>query len=129
MREAQSLLLLALSSFLGVILMLLMTRHWFDHYWQHPLIMAMGVVGSLAAVIAGYVEKLAHHAHARQYDRMRMLFEQALSLVDKALGEKPVSSAALSDVEKLCVVLGEEAMKENAEWAAIYRQRPIRPTG
>ena len=52
---------------------------------EHTLIVIMGILGGLAAVLAGYTEKLAHHAHARQYDRMRMLFAQALALVDRAL--------------------------------------------
>lgn len=129
MREAQSLVLLGLSPFIGVILMLLMARHLVGHDVQHWLIVAMGTAGGAAAVIAGYVEKLAHHAHARQYDRMRMLFAQASTLIGQTVGAAPITPKTLDDVVKLYVLLGEEAMKENAEWVAIYRQRPIRPAG
>ena len=67
----------------------------------------MSILGGLAAVLAGYTEKLAHHAHARQYDRMRMLIAQALALVDRALDtarQRPAGDPA--EVEALFVELG-----------------------
>ena len=124
MREAQSLALLALSPIIGLVLWVLLERHVVGEVWHHLFLVSMGLVAGLAAVIAGYVEKLAHNAHARQYDRMRMVFEHALRLIDdKRIAAPPSDRAALY------VELGREAMKENAEWVAIYRQRPIRPAG
>ena len=124
MREAQSLVLLALSPIIGLTLMALLERHHLSALVHHLFIVLMGLVAGLAAVIAGYVEKLAHNAHARQYDRMRMLFEHALSLIDDKR-YPPTREETLA----LHMELGREAMKENAEWVAIYRQRPIRPAG
>jgi hypothetical protein len=71
----------------------------------------------VAAVLVGYAEQLAFKAQARQYDRMRQLFERALELLPEPPGE--VDGDVLSE-------LGKEALSENAEWVAIYRQRPIR---
>src|SRR6266568_306287 len=71
---------------------------------------------------AGIGEAPALKAQARQYDRMRMLFERAYELLPETI---EVGTAALAHT--LYYELGMEAMKENAEWVAIYRQRPIQP--
>jgi len=124
--EARSILFLAGSPLVGIGLL-----GWWPHeeHDRHLLIVAMGLAAGAAAVIAGYIEKLAHHAHARQYDRMYMLFTQALALVANALASAEERPAAVAEVEALFIELGREAMNENAEWVAIYRQRPIRPAG
>jgi len=129
MREAQSLLALGLSPVTGIVLALLMQGHAVSHLGHHLLIILMGLFAGLAAVIAGYVEKLAHHAHARQYDRMRMLFSQASTLIDGASRQGSIDPALVGKIEALYIELGGEAMKENADWVAIFRQRPIRPAG
>jgi hypothetical protein len=129
MRETQSLAALLLSPLVGLLLAYLMLHWHVREIFEHILIVVMGILGGLAAVLAGYTEKLAHHAHARQYDRMRMLFAQALALIDAALDTARDRPAATREVEALFIELGREAMKENAEWVAIYRQRPIRPAG
>jgi hypothetical protein len=91
--------------------------------WQHHLfLLFLGVLPALAAVPVGYVEQLAFKAQARQYDRMRQLFERALEL----LPETPVELDS-NLAQDIFYALGKEAMSENAEWVAIYRQRPIRP--
>ena len=83
--EARSLTLLALSPLLGLVLI----------FWHPPallhhfmIVVIAGLVGG-AALIAGLMEKLAHHAHASQYDRMQLLFERALALVSEIdLGQR-----------------------------------------
>jgi hypothetical protein len=53
---------------------------------------------------------------------MRMLFERAYDLLPSDIddGTTPLAYALYQE-------LGMEAMKESAEWVAIYRQRPIEP--
>jgi hypothetical protein len=80
------------------------------------------VLPGLAAVFASYSDRLALDAQARQYDRMRALFERAYILLPEE-----VDGSSVNPVLALYRELGSEAMKENAEWVAIYRQRPIRP--
>lgn len=118
--EARSLSFLALSPLLGALLIF-----WRPHGFVHHLMIVIiaGLVGG-AALIAGLMEKLAHHAHASQYDRMQLLFARALALVPES-----ISTDDLKKVEALYIELGAEAMKENADWVVIYRQRPIRPAG
>ncbi len=96
-----------------------------DHLaWLHRIaILVIGLLAGIAAVWTGYAERLALKAQARQYDRMRVLFERAFELLPET-----VEPAAFPDMRALYAELGKEAMEENAEWVAIYRQRPLRPT-
>jgi hypothetical protein len=89
---------------------------------QHAIVVFIGLLPGLAAAWTGYSERLALNAQARQYDRMRGLFERAYELLPKAIDDR---SNALAHA--LYQELGVEAMRENAEWVAIYRQRPIQP--
>jgi hypothetical protein len=96
--------------------------HWGHENWVHRVaILLIGLLPGLAAVWTGYAERLALKAQARQYDRMRVLFQRAHDLL------KAPQSANFSLIRVLYAELGREAMEENAEWVAIYRQRPIRP--
>jgi uncharacterized membrane protein YqaE (UPF0057 family) len=86
------------------------------------LLMVIGVLPGLAAALTAYSERLALKAQARQYDRMRILFERAYDLLPER-----VDSATALPVRAVYRELGIEAMRENAEWVAVYRQRPIQP--
>jgi hypothetical protein len=121
--EAHSSVLLLLSPFVfvPVLLYLLILRP--DHHWlEQAIVLLLGILPGIAAVLTGYAERLAFNAQARQYDRMRMLFERACNLLPHDVDEETVPLA-----HALYHELGVEAMRENAEWVAIYRQRPIRP--
>jgi hypothetical protein len=90
--------------------------------WPHRIgIFFIGFLPGIAAVWAGYAERLALEAQARQYDRMRTLFARAHDLLQSGQAE------SFRQVQALYGELGAEAMKESAEWVAIYRQRPLRP--
>jgi hypothetical protein len=117
--EAYSTILLILSPFVFAPLLLLDLMHGSVH---HSFVVIIGLLPGIAAAFGGYVERLALNAQARQYDRMRMLFGRAHDLLPETIEE---STAALTHT--LYQELGIEAMKENAEWVAIYRQRPIQP--
>jgi hypothetical protein len=86
------------------------------------VLLVIGLLPGLAAALTGYSERLALQAQARQYDRMRELFERAYELLPERID---ADTAAL--VRTVYRELGIEAMRENAEWVAIYRQRPIQP--
>jgi hypothetical protein len=53
---------------------------------------------------------------------MRVLFERAYELLPERIDAEtaPLVRAVYRE-------LGTEAMRENAEWVAVYRQRPIEP--
>ena len=121
--EAHSTLLLVLSIFLVAPLLsyVLLSAHE-DEWLIRALSLLLGLLPGIAAALAGYAERLAFKAQARQYDRMRMLFERAYGLLPQDINE-----TTMPLVGSLYRELGIEAMKENAELVAIYRQRPLRP--
>jgi hypothetical protein len=86
------------------------------------LLIASGLLPGIGSIMNEYSERLALSARARQYDRMRMLFERAGELLPERLEQ---ANAALT--RAVYVELGQEAMRESAEWVSIYRQRPIQP--
>ena len=79
----------------------------------------IGMLPGLAAVLVGYAEQLAFKAQSRHFDRMRQLFGRARELLRPDIDDKQ-----MRDIFR---ELGTEALRENAEWVAIHRQRPIRP--
>jgi hypothetical protein len=104
------------------ILLFLVVARWTERdNWEHNLsLFAIGVMPGVAAVLVGYAEKLAFDAMARQYDRMAEVFGRASEILPRTLVE--------ADANLVCDTLrelGAEAMRENAEWVSIYRQRPI----
>jgi hypothetical protein len=119
--------LIILSPFVFVPLLIYLVLLEIDVQWlganvREALILFVGLLPGLAAALTGYTERLAYKAQARQYDRMRMLFERACDLLPDKMDAETASIA-----HALYRELGGEAMKENAEWVAIYRQRPIQP--
>jgi hypothetical protein len=92
-----------------------------EHCVHRIVILLIGLFPGLAAVWTGYSERLALKAQARQYDRMRVVFERANDLLQTP------ERADFARIQVLYAELGAEAMAEHAEWVAIYRQRPIRP--
>ena len=95
---------------------------WLDVELRTFVLVFIGLMPGLAAALTGYSERLALNAQARQYDRMRELFERAYQLLPETIGATTTLPARAVYRE-----LGIEAMKENAEWVAVYRQRPIQP--
>ena len=94
---------------------------WRHAAWRHDVaIFVIALLPALAAALLGFSERLAYKAQSRQYDRMNTLFKRALELLPPKLNQP---SAALFG--RLFGELGLQAMRENAEWVAIYRQRPI----
>jgi hypothetical protein len=125
--EANATVLLVLSPFVLVPILLYFMLFPAEHRWggidlQHAIFVIVGLLPGVAAAMTGYGERLAFKAHARQYDRMRMLFQRADDLLP---GEIDSNTTVLA--QALYYELGVESMRENAEWVAIYRQRPIQP--
>jgi len=122
-------LLLSPFVFVPILIGLMLSRvdiHWpiagLEFGLQHVILIVVGLLPGIAAVLAGYSERLAFKAQARQYDRMRVLFERAYELLPSEIDDDNMAPA-----RALYQELGIEAMKEHAEWVAIYRQRPIEP--
>jgi len=120
--ENIALVLLAVSPFFIVPLVILFTPAAGGGILREILLLISGLLPGLATALNGYSDKLALKAQARQYDRMRMLFERALKLLPER-----ADAETTPQIRALYAELGAEALKEQAEWVAIYRQRPIEP--
>ena len=125
--ETRAGVLTILSAFLFVPLLIYLFVFDVDFHWrgtslQQAIVVLLGLLPGVAAALTGYTERLAYKAQARQYDRMRMLFERACELLPDTIDGETAGLA-----HGLYRRLGTEAMQENAEWVAIYRQRPIQP--
>ena len=125
--ETRAGVLTVLSAFVIVPVLIFLLLFDIDFHWrgvslQQAIIVFLGLLPGVAAALTGYTERLAYKAQARQYDRMRMLFERACELLPETIDAQSTSMA-----HGLYRRLGTEAMQENAEWVAIYRQRPIQP--
>jgi hypothetical protein len=119
--ETYAAVLAAISAFLLVPLLISgVVPHVLDI--DRAVLIVAGLLPGVAAALAAYSQRLALHAQARQYDRLRMLFERAYALLPESIDEH---TAPL--VQQLYLELGNEAMKESAEWVAIHRPRPIQP--
>ncbi len=125
MLETWATIFLILAAFLMVPLLFVALREphrMFGMDLHTAVLLAIGLLPGSAAVLTGYSERLALNAQARQYDRMRELFERAYDLLPEQIDGRTASL-----VRALYRELGIEAMRENAEWVAVYRQRPIQP--
>ena len=123
--ENSALVLLAVSPFLLVPFVIAFTpppAGGHEGVLRQVLLLVSGLLPGLGTALNGYSDKLALKAQARQYDRMRMLFERALALLPER-----IDARTATQVRALYFELGAEALKEQAEWVAIYRQRPIEP--
>jgi hypothetical protein len=122
--EIRSIVFLLLSAVVASVLFgLEHCLNWHHDELRHGLVIfVVGLSAGIAAIFAGYAEKLALNAQARQYDRMRALFERAYELLPETVDEE-----RFRRTQALFAELGAEAMKETAGWVEIYRQRPIRP--
>ena len=86
----------------------------------HWLLVAVALAPILGGLLIGYVEKRAHADHAKQYERMSILFNNA-SVHLKEL----IDANNLERASRLIVELGREALAENGDWVLIHRDRPI----
>ncbi len=85
-----------------------------------PIALAMLPAG--AAALKGHAEQLGRTAQALQYDRMRSLYERALSVLPASLDQLGEEAA-----REVFVELGREALHETTSWTSIFRLRPLRP--
>jgi hypothetical protein len=127
--ETWASIFLMMTAFLLVPLLLLVASGKIGNYTFFPgldlhtaVLLLSGLLPGSAAALTAYSERLALKAQARQYDRMRVLFERAYELLPER-----IDATTASLVRAVYRELGIEAMRENAEWVAVYRQRPIEP--
>jgi hypothetical protein len=93
------------------------------HPGKHPihwLLVAVALAPIFAGLLLGYVEKRAHGDHAKQYERMSILFNNASQHLQHFYSEEEYTAS-----KALLEELGREALAENGDWVLIHRDRPI----
>jgi len=107
-------------------------EHWFVESFGHHfaeeflkelrdwLMVAIVVFPGAAATLDGYSEKLAFAEQAKQYQRMRDLFEGAANQLTQSLQDGSHDQA-----HRVIQELGEEALAENGDWVLIHRERDV----
>lgn len=91
-----------------------------DEAQHHMIVVAIAVLAAAAAMIHGYIEKLALAAQVKRYQRMRRLFQSALRLLDDGR-----TAGRPADARTILRELGREALEENADWVMLHRDRPL----
>ena len=105
---------------LGQVIMQALDNPDFTKQPNHWLLVAVALSPIFAGLFVGYAEKRAHHDHARQYERMSLLFAQGKERMEQLLSEQKHTHAV-----ELVEELGKEALAENGDWVLVHRDRPI----
>jgi hypothetical protein len=90
-----------------------------DRAWEVLLILSTLTLVA-AALNEGYADKMAFGEQARQYQRMRVLYERVAIHVRQALAE-----GRIEDARAALLDLGREALAENGDWVVLHRGRPV----
>jgi hypothetical protein len=98
-----------------------MIYHWLIGHSQQPIILYFASIFPIGAgLLFGYAEKRSLAAHARQYEKMSVLFAKAKRQLEECL-----SRDAFTEAQEIIYELGKEALKENGDWVLTHRDRPI----
>lgn len=98
-----------------------MIYHYFIGFSQHAVILYFASIFPIAAgLLFGYAEKRSFSAHARQYEKMSVLFAKAKRQLEECL-----SRDGFAEAQDIIYELGKEALKENGDWVLTHRERPI----
>ena len=118
-----STLCLAVTGVVAVVLSTAVVRH--DSTVMPPLVTALTLALTAAALLTGYGQKRAHDEHARRYERMYLLYRIAADRLAEHLRAGDTSGAAT-----VLFQLGREALAESCDWLLLHRERQIEvPTG
>jgi hypothetical protein len=88
--------------------------------WMAVAIIAADLLLAGAALLHHARERMAHSEHLKQYQRMLIIFDNAIKSIRGLLGSGKVAAA------KSCLrALGKETLIENGDWVLLHRERPL----
>lgn len=90
------------------------------HQPVHVLLVVIALCPIVAGLMIGYAEKRGYGDHAKQYERMSILFANARLHLQRLRNEGDLERA-----RQLVAELGREALMENGDWVLLHRDRPI----
>ncbi len=100
--------------------------------WQHTLILLIALIPATGALLHHYTEKMAFEEHAKQYERMAVLFGRANKSLEATiikLHQSKADSALVAiyqqEAQNGLFELGKEALEENGDWVLLHRKKPL----
>lgn len=88
---------------------------------KNILILCVGYLPAVGGLLKTYAFTMGYEEQARQYERMANDFSNASTELETA-----------TDVEQFKLIihqLGKEALRENGDWVALHRERPVKVPG
>ena len=79
-----------------------------------------GMLFAVSGVIKLYADIMAHQEQSNRYRKMASHFGLCNERLDIALANGDIQTAQL-----IVLMMGRQALAENAEWLLLHRQRPI----
>ena len=119
-----------LTVFAGLVVLVLLLIFWRVLTRSlHPtptwVFVTMGLAGLVSGVLHLYADKMAFAQHAKEYERLHVVFTLAQQrFADLANAEEP-SAAQRRRARELLLDLGKEALAENGDWTLLHRERPL----
>jgi hypothetical protein len=85
----------------------------------------MGLAGLISGVLHLYADKMAFAQHAKEYERLHLVYTLAQERFTELAEAAELSAAQRRRVRDLLVDLGKEALAENGDWTLLHRERPL----
>ncbi len=79
-----------------------------------------GMLFAVSGIIKLYGEIMAHQEQSNRYRKMTFYFALCDDRIEQALIKGDLTTA-----QQLLLIIGRQALAENAEWLLLHRQRPI----
>ncbi len=94
--------------------------------WQQTLILLIALIPATGALLHHYTEKMAFEEHAKQYERMAVIFARANKALKEIIDKSNKADPELNyKVQKRLLELGKEALEENGDWVLLHRKKPL----
>ena len=113
----------AIAALLFTVVFHAVTNIWFPdlHELVIPSLPALyGMLFAVSGVIKLYADIMAHQEQSNRYRKMASHFGLCNERLDIALANGDIQTAQL-----IVLMMGRQALAENAEWLLLHRQRPI----
>lgn len=113
----------AIATLLFTVVFHAVTNIWFPdlHELVIPSLPALyGMLFAVSGVIKLYADIMAHQEQSNRYRKMASHFGLCNERLDIALASGDIQAAQL-----IVLMIGRQALAENAEWLLLHRQRPI----
>ena len=85
----------------------------------------MGLAGLISGVLHLYADKMAFAQHAKEYERLHVVYKLAQERFTDLAEAAELSAAQRRRVRDLLLDLGKEALTENGDWTLLHRERPL----